>query len=188
MKTPKSLLASLAPEMFQTEQSAITHCAREADRLGDAPEARGMRAVSRHATLALPTLKMLATARRWESASAGRAIGTSLSELRDKIADRIISSESSYRGTLMGMRHGFDLFTLARATAQVECDLELASFCETWLGVRGPLIEQAADTLQWFARHPARAMQRAVPVLGGLTVKGAPTAPDAAPATGERRP
>lgn len=165
MKESKSLLAALIPEMFQTEQSAVTHCAREAERLGDGPEAQGMLAVSRHATLALDALKALSAARGWEAATTGRAIGTSLSELRDKIADRIISAESSYRGTLMGMRHGFDLFTLARSTAKAEGDLELASFCETWLAVRGPLIEQAADTLTWFAGHPDRAMQRAVPIL-----------------------
>lgn len=165
MKEPKSLLASLFPEMFQTEQSAVTHCAREAERLGEAREAQGMLAVSRHATIALAALRDLAQARGLQSASAGRAIGTSLSELRDKIADRIISAESSYRGTLMGMRHGFDLFTLARSTAEAEGDTELASFCETWLAVRGPLIDQAAETLRWFAGHPARAMQRAAPIL-----------------------
>ncbi len=165
MKDSTLLLTALLPETFQTEQSAITHCAREAERLGEADEAQGMLAVSRHATLSLATLKTLAQARGVDGETAGRVIGASLSELRDKIADRIISSESSYRGTLMGMRHGFDLFTLVRSTAEAEGDVELASFCEDWLAVRGPLIEQAAATLRWFAGHPARAMRRAVPVL-----------------------
>ena len=39
----------------------------------------------------------------------GSLTGTLFSELRDKLADGLIQSERSYRGTLLGTRHGIDV-------------------------------------------------------------------------------
>ncbi len=44
----------------------------------------------------------------------GISLGHLFSQVREHFADRLISAEFSYRGTLMSMQHGDDLFRLQR--------------------------------------------------------------------------
>ncbi len=160
----RSLLESLFPEVMQTEMSAVLHCDREATRL-DGRAGRPMHQVSKHARASLAKLERMGKARGFAPPSIGKSIGRIFSETRDKVADRLVSAETSYRGTMIGMRHGYDLLSLTHAVARETGDEELAAFCSSWLETRGPLIEDAAKTLSWFAHHPAAAQARAVPLL-----------------------
>jgi len=137
----------------------MLHCAREASRVDEAV-AFALGKTSEHAKDSLTTLRDLAKA-RGVTPSVGEAVGRALSELRDKIADRMLASQTSYRGTLLGMRHGYDIFVLAREAAVREHDAEFAAFAGWWLDTRGPLIEDVARSLSWFAEHPVRALRRA---------------------------
>ncbi|MFT3924156.1 MAG: hypothetical protein QM778_16595 [Myxococcales bacterium] len=67
----------------------------------------------------------------------------------------------SFRGTLLGARHGVDLVRLIQRSAEASGDDVLAEFCRVWLGRRVPLVERVADDLAWFARHPGRATELA---------------------------
>jgi len=88
---------------------------------------------------------------------AGAMVGRIFSELRDKVADRVIDSERSYRGTLLGARHGIDLVRLILFAAEQHGDDTLRAFCAAWLERRAELVERVADELQWFARNPEAA-------------------------------
>lgn len=151
----------LAHEMFQTEQSACDHPRVEADRLGDVPPARALRAVAGHATAALAELTPLMRRNKLVVSPGGRAVGAAFSRVRDHLADLLLSSEKSYRATLLGMRHGVDLVELVMSTARADDDPELADWCERWLEIRRPLVEAAARELVWFAEHPERATDAA---------------------------
>ena len=81
------------------------------------------------------------------------------------------NSEKSYRGTLIGMRHGIDLVELTGAVAREHGDIEFADWCDQWLERRRPLVEAAARELAWFAANPERATDPArldSPVARGL--------------------
>lgn len=154
-----SLLASLTREFFQTETSAMKHCRREAERLGEAAPAQPLRAISAHAEGVLRELTALARAHGLPISGPGAFVGTMFSELRDKIADRLIRSERSYRGTMLGVRHGVDLVRLYAYTARAAGLIDLAAFCDRWLATRQPLVVQLEENLSWFAEHPEPAMR-----------------------------
>ncbi|KYF69167.1 hypothetical protein [Sorangium cellulosum] len=157
----RAFLANLVRELFQTEHSARTHPLVEAERLGDTPPARALRAVSSHAEAVLSELPALMGERGLPVSAGGSAVGEAFSALRDHIADHLLTAEKSYRGTLLGMRHGIDLVALIQYVAAAEGETLLAAWCARWLSERRPLVEAAAGELAWFAARPARATRAA---------------------------
>jgi len=155
----QELLHTLFIELFQTEQSADVHSRREADRLGGEPPAKALRAVADHAKGALVELTALADARGFSATRGGMAVGSFFSAVRCILADRLIDRERSYRGTLLGMRHGMDAVRSVRFVAEAAGDTELATSLDTWLRARAPLVDSVAAELAWFARNPDRALE-----------------------------
>jgi hypothetical protein len=154
-----AFLSNLVRELFQTEQSAKTHPLVEAERLGDIPPAHALRAVSAHAEVVLAELPSLMRARSLPVSAGGRATGKMFSVVRDHFADVMLSTEKSYRGTLLGMHHGIDLVELIHHVAIADGDPELALWCARWLDTRKPLVEDAIRATAWFAAHPTRATE-----------------------------
>jgi hypothetical protein len=168
--TLQSLKRTLGHELFQTETSAVRHCRREARRFGDAAPSRAMLAVAEHASSVLEELPALAAQHGMPVSRSGAAVGALFSEVRERLADHFIDAERSYRGTLLGMRHGEDVVRMLRHVAEASSDATLVAFCDAWLGAREPLVEQAAQQLAWFADHSAQATQlaRPLPLVGRL--------------------
>jgi hypothetical protein len=164
-RTPSSLVAVLFPEAYQAEESAVSHCGREAERLGDVPPGLVMRAITEHAKGALPRLRELTEARGMTAASAGTAIGRLFSNMRDLGTDVVVSQEKSYRGTLLGVHHGVDTFLLLEDAAIAAADQELADFCHEWIAERARLVAEVERDLEWFAANPNAAMKRAMPAF-----------------------
>jgi hypothetical protein len=148
------LYRNLGRELFQTEVSASLHCRREADRLGNVPSAEPLLAASLHAADTLRALPDLARAHGLPVSVFGGLAGAVFSTLRDAVIDRLVCSERSYRGTLLGMRHGVDVVRMLQLVALEVGNPLLATWCTSWLLVRIPLVEQASDQLEWFAAHP----------------------------------
>ncbi|MDC0679967.1 hypothetical protein [Sorangium atrum] len=157
----RAFLTSLVRELFQTERSAMIHPRIEAERLGNVPPAHALRAVSTHAEAALAEILPLLRERELPISAGGSTVGEAFSALRDHLADYLLSTERSYRGTLLGMRHGVDLVELLQYVATVEGETPLAAWCARWLSMRRPLVEAVADELAWFAARPMRAMRAA---------------------------
>jgi hypothetical protein len=158
-------------ELFQTEESAVSHPRVEAQRLGESsPPARAMLAVAAHAKEVLAELPRLARDHDLPVSTGGLAVGKAFSIVRDSFADLLLNAEKSYRGTILGMRHGVDLVELMRYLAQEEGDLEIEAWCSEWLARRRPLVEATARELSWFAANPDRAM---APAKGGALARTA---------------
>ena len=164
------LLRHLSHELWQTEVSASQHCRREAERLGDTPPARALLAVAEHADSVLEELPKLTQGRPLAKSGIGMAIGKVFSEVRDTIADKLLTSERSYRGTLLGIRHGVDLVHLLRNAAGRAQDDALVSFLDAWLRRREPLVAEVVAQLGWFAELPERALK---PARGVFTKRAA---------------
>jgi len=160
MKDLDKLHAKLCRELAQSEHSARTHCLREARRLGDTPPARALREIAAHAEAMQPRLEvaMRRTGQR-TGLRLGRAVGALFSALRHALFDRMIDTERSYRGTLLGLRHGVDVMRLLRAVASREGDLYLEAYCEEVLAERIRLLGRAERALSWFAERPALALR-----------------------------
>jgi hypothetical protein len=156
----QKLLRSLVREFFQTETSAVKHCRREAARLESAP-AQPLRAIADHAERALREFPALANGRKLPFSGGGIAVGALFSELRDKLADKTIRRERSYRGTMLGVRHGMDLVRVLRLACQAAGYSELTQFCDEWLRERTQYVAQLEQSLSWFVEHPSNAMQLA---------------------------
>jgi hypothetical protein len=154
------LIERLWPEVFQTEQSAHSHPAREAKRLGTSPPASAMRAVSHHAANSLSSLQRLTAARGHTPSILGRALGEAFSVARSFSSDLLMSRERSYRATVLGIHHGIGVFALLEDAATASGDQQLADYCAEWLAERKVLCEAAEDALAWFAEHPAVAAGR----------------------------
>jgi hypothetical protein len=158
---PTQLLHNLTPELFQTETSAARHCRREARRVPGTPPAATLLAVAEHADVALRELEELARAHQLPRSSFGVALGNLFSETRQRVADRLIDAERSFRGTLLGMRHGIDVVHMVELTArEAGCD-PLVRWAEAWRQRREPLIQEAERQLGWYATHVDRALARA---------------------------
>lgn len=155
----RAMLESLFVELIQSERSAEIHPCREALRLGDSAPARALMSVSRHAVSARGELLEMASAHGIHGLP-GRKMGEIFSALRHWFADAIMERERAYRATLLRMRHGLDLVKLVRATAESADDVELASWCTEWLGVREPLVEEVCCQMAWFGWHPETAIER----------------------------
>ena len=156
-----TLMKALFAEVSQTERSAIKHPTVEARRLGPGPPATALLAVASHAARAEPSLKALAEARGATRSKVGTIVGNFFSIGRNRFADFMLTTEQSYRGTLLGMRHGYDVVGLFRLAALADGDLEVAAWCDPWLAEREPLIRAVAEQLRWFAAHQARALKSA---------------------------
>ena len=154
----RELLESLFHELFQTETSATQHPVREARRLGAVPPAHALTCVAEHAARMKAELSELARACELPDSRAGRGIGSMFSRVRHLVLDRFVDAERSYRGTLLGLRHGVDLVRLVREVADREGLDPLVEWCDDWLCARIPLVEAVAEQLAWFADRPAHAL------------------------------
>jgi hypothetical protein len=157
----QTLLQHLVRELWQTETSAMRHGRREAGRLGDTPPGRALSASASHAELVLDALPDLARREKLVISGAGIALGNLFSELRDTLLDKLIASERSYRGTLLGLRHGVDVVRALLEVATRSGRSELAAYCGQWLDARVPLVAAIEREMSWFAEHPERALQPA---------------------------
>jgi hypothetical protein len=97
------------------------------------------------------------------------AVGKLFSVIRDRLGDRTLRRERSYRATLIGLRHGVDLVQLMLDVARQAGHAELVSFFEHWLSKRTPLVEAVARELQWFAERPSVALEVAKGISAGTT-------------------
>jgi len=152
------LRTKLCRELAQSEQSARTHCLREARRLGKAPPASALRTIADHAALMRPRFEALM---RDQPAGLrlGRWVGKLFSALRHGLFDRVIDTERSFRGTLLGLHHGIDTARLLREVARRLDDAYLVAFCDELLARRLPLMARAEASMVWFADQPRRALQ-----------------------------
>ena len=155
----RALLKSLMREFFQTETSALQHCRREAERLSEAAPARTLREIADQAEQFLKELPGIAKANDLPRSPGGVAVGAFFSEARDKLFDRLIRAERSYRGTMLGVRHGVDLVHLLAEAANEGGLRDLSLFCERWLAGREPLLARLEQDLVFFAKQPAWAMR-----------------------------
>jgi hypothetical protein len=158
MTPDAQLLRSVVAELFQSERSASRHPVVEAERVGDTPPALPMQLVAAHATRALGELEVLSHDRDLEVGKGMRALGRTLSAMRNRVADLGLRREQSYRFTMLGIRHGIDTVRLLREIAVERDDTELVSWTEQWLEERLQLIGQAEAQLSWFARFPEEAV------------------------------
>jgi hypothetical protein len=154
----KKLLDTLVRELFQTERSAQRHGLIEADRLGLVPPAAALRSVARDAEVNLRELPVFCRKHGLPASVGGTTLGVLFSVLRTSLGDRLLDKERSYRGTLLGMRHGVDLVRLLRSAARADKHKDLAVWCDAWLDRREPLVDEVAHHLAWFGRHPAQAL------------------------------
>lgn len=155
----RAFLISLTRELFQTETSAARHCRREAERLGETGPGEALRAVADHADAILRELPQLADRNRLPISVGGRLVGALFSQLRDKMFDMMIDSDRSYRGTLLGCRHGLDVVRMLQHLAIENGLTDLDAFCAAWLNTRTILVQKVEDELAWFAQHPNAALQ-----------------------------
>jgi hypothetical protein len=153
------LRSKLCRELSQSEQSARVHPLREARRLGDVPPAAVLRALSAHAERLRPRLESLVRRDQTIGDQLGRSVGSLFSACRHLVFDRLIDTERSYRGTLLGFHHGLDVARLLREVARRAGDSYLEAFCEELIVTRRPLLDQAEATMAWFAERPERALR-----------------------------
>ena len=161
MNDLRRLKEKLCRELSQSEQSAIVQCRREARRLGDIPPARALLAISEHAARNRPRLDSLIEGRRAtvRGVELGKLVGTLFSTLRHYLFDRLIDTERSYRGTLLGLDHGVDIVHMLAAITLRDGDEHLGMYCAEWLMERTALVQRARAELAWFAEQPKLALQ-----------------------------
>ncbi|MDB4934664.1 MAG: hypothetical protein JWP87_1636 [Labilithrix sp.] len=169
-----SLTTILLPEALQAEESAASHAGREAGRLGNAPPGLSMRAVAEHARSTRAALPALARARGVDAGNGATRIGRLFSDVREIGTDWMLSSEKSYRSTLLGMHHGVGVFLLLEDAAIATGDQALEDVCALWLAERSRLVGDVERDLAWFAANPVQAMRRALPPLVTKLQKAVP--------------
>ncbi len=148
------LSPSLLAELFDSEEDAYRLSVREAARIGWGPPAVALRAVVAHANESLEALPALASDRRVHLRSLGALAADTLRRLRDAVVDPFIDQEHAYRRTLTALRSGVDLVRLVQKAAESEEDDSLVHWCDRWLERREGLVNDVANELAWFARHP----------------------------------
>lgn len=136
----------------------MVHPAREASRLGKVPPADALRAIAAHAEHLRPRLDALLIPRQPLGMRAGRWVGRTFSAVRHFFIDRLLSSERSYRATLLGLLHGLDTARLLREVAHRCEEIRLFRFCDDLIARREPLVREAERALSWFAVHPDTAL------------------------------
>lgn len=157
MTPEQDLLRKLARELYQTETSAVVHGRREASRLPGTPVASALLQIAAHAEQSLASLPP--AFQHDSTLKLGQPVGRLFSNLRQLVVDRVLDRERSYRGTLLGCRHGVDLVRLLLPLANALGEEELASWCARWLETREQLVEHATLQLEWFARHAKEAVE-----------------------------
>jgi hypothetical protein len=157
MSAERDLFRKLARELFQTETSAVVHGRREASRLAGTPVASALLQIAAHAEASLATLPP--SFRQDMTLKLGEPVGKLFSNVRQLFVDRMIDRERSFRGTLLGCRHGIDLVRLLQPLAVRLGEASLAEWCTNWLETRERLVEQATRQLTWFASHAEEAVQ-----------------------------
>jgi len=155
------LLRNLTRELFQTEASASRHSRREANRLPESPPKAALNAVAEHADVALEQLKQLAEKEDLPEGSFASALGEAFSQIREHVADHMLEGERSYRGTLLGMRHGVDAVRMFGLAAKHGGFTDLARWSEQWEAQRAPLVLEVERQLEWFAEHVEKARKLA---------------------------
>ncbi|MBL8739460.1 MAG: hypothetical protein JNK04_00150 [Myxococcales bacterium] len=156
LESRATLVESLLRELHQTERSCATHCRREAERFPGERPAYAMIHLAEHADQVLERMKPLG--RDGTAQKLAEGLGSFLSLCRELVLDRIVREERSYRGTLLGVRHGIDLVILLRNAAVSEKSDLMLEFCDKWLEKRTVLWEEAVAALEWFDQNPERAM------------------------------
>ena len=159
MNPLRKLYGKLCRELAQSERSATVHSRRESRRLGDTPPARALRALGAHAQAMRPRFDALVDVQQPLGALVGRYVGEMFSILRHYLFDRMVDTERSYRGTLLGFHHGLTVTRLLREVAEQMGDEDMVHFCDAWLAERVPLVEAAERELHWFAEAPAAALR-----------------------------
>jgi len=157
----RELKEKLCRELSQSEHSAIVQPRREARRLGDIPPAHSLLQIAAHAEAMRPRLDALISGRRATAhgIGLGKLVGQVFSTLRHFLFDRMLDTERSFRGTLLGLDHGIDIVRMLSAICERDGDEHLAVFCEEWLSTRIALVEGARCCLAWFTAQPAIALQ-----------------------------
>jgi hypothetical protein len=166
-----TLLDALTRELYQAEQSAMRQCLREAARLGTTPPGLAVRAVGVHADAVLRELPGLSRRNGLPTSQASKRTGAAFSGLRDKLLDMLVDRERSYRGTLLGCRHGLDVVRTTHHLASGLGNLDLDAFCSSWLNTRIVLVQRVEDELAWFAANPDEATTLARPLVAGLRAR-----------------
>ena len=152
------LYNKLCREQSQAEHSTELHPAREARRLGDTPPGRAFRALAANANSLSPSFEAaLGPGHRFDRL-AGLVVAKMFSGSRQLLLDRLTEPERSYRGTLLGLKHGIDCARLLSRVATHASKPAMARWCAQMLGERLPLLAIAEDALAWFADHPGRAL------------------------------
>lgn len=155
------LLSGLCRELLHAERSAAKHCTSEAQRLGSCPPGMVLRAVAGHANDALLELALVCQICELPAGSWVERLVSLFSVARSTLLDPLLPKQMSYRGTLLGLRHGADVVRLLRQTSMVTGYHEIAEWCDRFTATRAPLIELASEELSWFAENPRRAVARA---------------------------
>jgi hypothetical protein len=158
------LYAKLCRELAQSEHSAVVHTRREARRLGDVAPAKALLSLGQHAEMLRPRFTALLSKRQPAGMFAGRTVGHVFSTLRHFLFDRLIDTERSYRGTLLGFHHGIACARLLREVADRVGDDHMVSFCDDMLADRVPLLEAAEQQVAYFARRPQKAIKSGLSV------------------------
>jgi hypothetical protein len=150
----RRLSPSLLSELYDLEEDVYRLTIREAKRIGGGPPAIALRAIAAHANAALDELPPLAKERHTSIRSLSALAIDTLHRLGDAVMDQILDQEAAYRRALASIHRGVDLVRLTHAAAIEEGDDNLSSWCERWLKGRESLLNDAAVSLSWFARHP----------------------------------
>jgi hypothetical protein len=153
------LCNKLCRELAQSEESARLHPMREARRLGNVAPAAALRAIADHAAQLRPRFVALMERDQLTGLRLGRSVGKLFSALHYAFFVRVIDTERSFRGTLLGMRHGVDVVTMLRHVADASGRVGIGGFCTRWLEERVPLIAAVEHAMSWFAHHPTAAVQ-----------------------------
>ena len=154
----EKMFEKLCREQAQAEHSTELHPAREARRLGATPPARAFRALSDHARQLQPAFVEALGPGHLIDRVAGRLAAKIFSASRHLVLDHLTEPERSYRGTLLGLKHGVDCARLLTRVATNVGEPALARWCTQMLAERVPLLAAAEDALAWFADHPGRAI------------------------------
>lgn len=154
------LFTLLLRELVQAERSCKMHCPREAARLGMTEPAEALREIAVHAVDLSPGLREITERERGSRRELAELVGTAFSDVREVVVDRIMREERSYRGTLLGIRHGVDVARLLGAVAQSLGRQDVVELCQELLAKREPLLERATLATAWFVDHPERALSR----------------------------
>lgn len=169
LESRATLVESLLRELHQTERSCATHCRREAARFPGERPAYAMTHLADHAESVLD--RMAPIGRDGFAQKAAQGVGSFLSLFREAVLDRVVREERSYRGTLLGVRHGIDLVILLRNVAISEKSELMLEFADKWLEKRTMLWEEAVAALAWFDENPEKALAVRAQTNAGLRAK-----------------